>query len=104
MRMKNVCCVGLIVSLLVVVDLFAGDINPPGAPTDAAGQMFTTEDIYNRLNDGTAGTKKTTFTEPSSGPASSGKTLDEIMAKAPVKDNATEHLLLIFFWGKNTGG
>ncbi len=66
--------------------LLAGDLNSPAVPTDPSSAMFTIEDIYNRLNDGIAGTKRTGgFTEPSSGPASTGKTLDEVMGKAPVK-------------------
>jgi hypothetical protein len=71
--------------------------------------MFTIEDIYNRLNDGTAGAKRSgAFTEPSSGPGSTGKTLDEVMGKAPVKDDTngaatTDVLSGKTFWGLTSG-
>ena len=70
--------VGVLLSSVVVV--LAGQIDSPAGPTAAGGQMYTLEQIYDRLNDGTAATKMTTFTEPSSGPASTMKTLDEIYA------------------------
>jgi hypothetical protein len=49
--------------------------------------MYTIEDIYNRLNDGTEGVKRSAFTESTAVPASTGKTLDDVMSKAPAKDN-----------------
>jgi len=46
--------------------------------------MFTLNALYHRLNDGNPGSKRTdNFTQPSSGPASTGHTIDEIMAIAP---------------------
>jgi len=51
--------------------------------------MYTVDDIYNRLNAGTAGTKRTTtFTEPAGTPASSSKDLNDVMGKAPSTDDA----------------
>jgi len=85
--------------------LLAGSLDSPAAPTDAGSAMFTLEDIYNRLNDGTAGSKRSgAFAEPSSGPtAGTGHTLDEIMAKAPVITGngatAAEVLSGKFYWG-----
>jgi len=67
--------------------LLAGDLNSPAAPSDAGSAMYTIEDIYNRLDAGTEGTKRTTFKEPSAGPASTGKNLDDVMGQAPVVDN-----------------
>jgi len=82
----------VVMSLTVVVSpsLLAGNLNSPVAPTVGGSAMYKLEDIYNRLNDGTEGTKRTgAFTEPSSGPlnTTTGKTLNEVMDKAPVKDN-----------------
>jgi len=63
--------------------VYAGSLDAPAAPTAAGGQMYTLEQIYNRINDGTAATKMTTFGESSSGPsAGTGRTLDEIHALA----------------------
>ena len=56
---------------------YAGDtepINPPGSTSS-----YTLNDIYNRLNDGTAGSQST-FTEPTAGPGTpTMHTLNEIM-------------------------
>ena len=49
---------------LSVGRLSAGSPDSPGAPNSPAAQMYTLEQIYQRLNNGTAGTKMTTFTEP----------------------------------------
>ena len=41
--------------------------------------MYTITDVYNRINDGTAGTKRTTtYGEPTAAPGSTGKTLNEL--------------------------
>jgi hypothetical protein len=80
----------VVMSLTVVVSpsLLAGNLDSPAAPSDSGSAMYKLEDIYNRLNSGTEGTKRTgAFTEPSSGPGSTGKTLNEVMDKAPAKDN-----------------
>jgi Protein of unknown function (DUF1566) len=48
----------------------AGSLDSPAGPTEASSAMYKLEDVYNRANDGTAGTKRTTtFGEPASGPA-----------------------------------
>jgi hypothetical protein len=80
----------VVMSLTVVVSpsLLAGNLDSPAAPTEAGSAMYTLENIYNRLNSGTESTKRTgAFTEPSSGPGNTGKTLNEVMDKAPAKDN-----------------
>jgi len=92
-------------TLVFSPSLLAGSLDSPAAPTDAGNAMFTLEDIYNRLNDGTAGSKRTgAFVEPSSGPtAGTGHTLDEVMSKTPVinVNGATSAQVLQgrFFWG-----
>lgn len=58
---------------------FAGSLNDPGGPTDPASAMYTVTDVYNRINDGTAGTKRTTtFGEPIAAPGPTGKTLNDL--------------------------
>ena len=64
----------------------AGSLEPPGPPGSTSS--YSLEDIFNRLYDGTLGTKST-FTEPSSGPGSATMhSLDEVMSIAPAPDNA----------------
>jgi len=72
--------VGVLLSSAAIV--LAGSLDPPSGPMDAASQMYTLEQIYNRLNTGAAATRMTTFTEPGSGPGATGRTLDEVMAVA----------------------
>lgn len=79
------------IGLIILTPIFAysGNLDSPAAPTDASSAMYTLEDIYNRLNNGATVTKRSgAFTEPSAGPASSGKTLDDVMnlvnSRAPV--------------------
>jgi hypothetical protein len=84
MRNKNylIGVVGIVVGVLLTsaAVVLAGNIDSPAGPTNAAAQMYTLDQIYQRLNNGTAATKMTTFTEPSSGPGSTMHTLDEIYA------------------------
>jgi len=83
MPMRYVAGVVVLVSLAAAAVVYAGSLDAPAAPTASGGQMYTLEQIYNRINDGTAATKMTPFTEPSSGPtAGTGRTLDEIYALA----------------------
>jgi len=70
--------------------------------------MFTIEDIYNRLNAGTAGTKRSgAFTEPGAAPGSTMHTLDDLMNKAPVADGTGaspgDVLTGKPFWGLTSG-
>ena len=68
--------------------LLAGSIDSPAAPSDVGSAMFTIEDIWNRLNEGTADTKRTTpFQEPTNAPGSTGKSLNDVMDKAPEADD-----------------
>jgi hypothetical protein len=90
--------IGVLLSTAVV---FAGTFPGPGSgPGDARSQLFTLQQVYDRLNTGAAGTKMTAFTEPSSGPGSTMRTLDEIMAKAPVADNTNGATVLDVKGGK----
>ncbi len=84
--------------------LFYAQDNPP-----ESSNSYQLEDIYNRLNEGTAGSQST-FTEPSSGPGTSTmNTLNEIMSIAPSADNTNgaliSHVILgKTFWGLRTDG
>jgi hypothetical protein len=61
------------------VVVLAGSLEPSVGPAAAGSQMFTLDQIYNRINNGTAATKMTTFTGPTSGPtAGTMHTLDDL--------------------------
>ena len=88
----------------------AGSLDSPAAPASSGSAMFTLEDIYNRLNNGTTGSKRPgAFIEPTSGPTiNTGHTLDEVMAKAPSGDDTNgtgvaEVLAGKTFWGLTSG-
>lgn len=75
------------IALICTTATFAGDLNAPSAPTEPSSAMYQVMDIYNRLDTGTPGVKRSgSFVEPTTGPASTGRTLDEVMSKAPVAD------------------
>lgn len=75
--------------LLAAVGARAGSLDSPAGTNSPASAMYTVTDIYNRLDTGTAGAKRAgAFVEPSGAPGSTGRTLDEIMAKAPLLDAA----------------
>jgi len=98
--------VGVLLSLVAVA--LAGNLDSPAGPTESAAQMYTVEQIYDRLNEGTAATKQTAFQEPASGPGSTMHTLDEIMAKAPTVDDTNgavqgEVLTGKTYWSLRTG-
>lgn len=64
----------------------AGSLDSLAAPTSADSAMYTLEDIYQRLSTGASRTKRTGgFVEPGE-PGSTMHTINEIMAKAPLKD------------------
>ncbi len=77
----------LIPLFLLPIPLWAGNLEPPAAPDDISSAMYSLEDICNRLDSGTEATP-TPFTEPATGPNSTGCNLNDIMKKAPQKDNA----------------
>jgi hypothetical protein len=84
-KLKNIVVMSL--TMFFSPSVLAGNLNSPATPSDAGSAMYTLEDIYNRLNDGTEGTKRNAFAESTAVPAATGKTLDDVMSKAPAKDN-----------------
>jgi len=71
--------------ILISPVVLAGNIEPTQEPTTFSS--YSIKDICNRLENGTMGTSST-FTEPTSGPDTpTGCTLNEVMSKAPTKDN-----------------
>ena len=82
----------------------------PAGPNDDASAMFTIKDIYNRLDTGAAGTKRTGgFAGPAAGPSVGVMpTLNDVMGKAPDADNTDGALPSEVdfgktFWGLNAG-
>ena len=75
---------GIVIGVLFLsaVIVLAGNLEPPSGPTDPTSQMYTLEQIYDRLSAGSWVTKTITFTEPSSGPGATGRTLDEVWVVA----------------------
>ena len=89
-RTTIVLAVALILSLLVTFSVLAGNIDSPSAPTDPASQMYTLENIYDRLSSNGNSVKATTFTEPLATPYSTMHTLDDIYALSyPARVQAT---------------
>jgi len=90
--------------------LNAGDLDSPGVPNSTESAMFTLEDIYHRLNEGMVGVKRgASFIEPANGSGTSTMfTLNQIMAVAPVADDASgsttsQVLTGTTFWSLRTG-
>jgi hypothetical protein len=77
--------IGVLLSTAVVL---AGSLNPAAGPTETGSQMFSLQQIYDRLESGAVGNKTTTFPEPPAGPGGAMRTLDEIMTAAPALDAA----------------
>jgi len=104
-------CVGTVIGLLLATagTALAGSLNPVVGPGGADSQMFTLEQIYQRLTSGAAGAKMTAFSEPAAGPGSGTMhTLDEIMAKAPALDASNGATTVNVtsgktFWGLTAG-
>jgi len=79
MRYVNWIVVLFVVFFFIPMAAVAGDLDSPAAPTNPASAMYTMQDVYNRIDDGTEGTKRGgAFTEPGAGPTSTGKTLDDL--------------------------
>ena len=102
---------GIVMSITVcillasAIRISAGSLDSPGVP--GATSSYTLEDIYNRLDKGTAGTPST-FTEPAPGMVGVMHTLSDIMGKAPVVNNTsgaaiTDVKLGKTFWGLTSG-
>ena len=80
---KNVLW-AMVLSWIAAV-VWAGEIDAPTGPSDAASAMYTMTDVYNRIDDGTEGTKRTTtYGEPTEDdfdagvPGSTGHTLTDL--------------------------
>jgi len=82
---------GMLFCLLSSPQLMAGNLDSPAAVNNDNSNMYTISDIYNRLDTGETATKAD-FTEPTSGPGSTGHTLNQVMDKTPAvnSDAATE--------------
>ena len=96
-----------IILVCMSTKVFAGNLEPPAGPNDAASAMYSIEAIYQRLNDGTPGTRRTgVFREPTAPPGSTGHDLNEVMGVAPsnVVDAATTNDVRSGkpFWGLTT--
>lgn len=97
--------------LLISAPVFSASLDSPADVTNAASAMYTIEDLYNRLDNGTTGTPRTTtFTEPTSGPSigAGDHDLNDVMGKAPVVDDtngasASDVLTGKKFWGLKSG-
>jgi len=102
---KSVFAMAGILAVMVAVAAFAGSLDAPSAP--GATNSYTLDAIWNRLNDGTDGAQST-FTEPGATPASTGHTINDVMTKAPVKDDTNgavpaDVLTGKTFWGLTSG-
>lgn len=71
---------GVVLGLLLAAAgiVVAGSLNPGAGPGDAGSQMYTLQQIYDRINNGAAAAKMTAFTEPATGPGSTMVTLDAL--------------------------
>jgi hypothetical protein len=86
-QMKRITLfISIALVLLVPLMMLAGNIDSPADLANLTSAMYTLEDIYQRLVNGTAGSKSAGFDEPAGGPASTGHTLDDVMAAAPEVD------------------
>jgi hypothetical protein len=79
-RWTGIIVVGVFMGVLFsAAAVLAGSLEPNVGPTASGSQMYTLDQIYNRVNNGAAVPKMSTFTEPGSGPtAGTMHTLDEI--------------------------
>jgi hypothetical protein len=95
--------------LTMPMTAMAGDLEPIAGPDDNSTAMYTLEDLYDYLDSGVAGTKRTGgFTEPGAGPGQTGYTIDEIMSVMPEKDNTNgaspaDVAIGKTFWGLKDG-
>jgi len=102
---KSVFTTAIVMACFVAAAAFAGSLDAPSAP--GSTNSYTLDAIWNRLNDGTDGAQST-FTEPGATPAATGHTINDVMTKAPVKDDTNgaapaDVLLNKTFWGLTSG-
>jgi hypothetical protein len=85
MLSKKVNLFNLLILLPAIT--LAGSLDSPAPPGDPASGMYPLSDICNRLETGAPGAKRS-FIEVNSGPSPSNCTLNQVMEKAPAKDNS----------------
>ena len=73
-----VIAAAFVLSLFITIGVLAGTNTPDSGPTGASSQMYTLDEIYDRLTGQGNVTKMDEFTEPGSAPGSTMHTLDEI--------------------------
>jgi hypothetical protein len=105
---KYFAFIGAVLAVLFFLPMLtvAGDLEPTAAPDNASSAMYTLEDIYNYLDTGVKGTKRSGgFIEPGFGPGATGHTLDEIHEKvAETCFETCEGTLNGTRWCDNGGG
>ncbi|MCP4696550.1 MAG: DUF1566 domain-containing protein [Gammaproteobacteria bacterium] len=95
--------------LLLSASAFAGNLAAPAGPDNAGSAMYSLQDVCRRLENGTAGSKRSgIFTEPSAAPGSTGCSVNDIMNKAPTVDETNgvapaEVMTGKKFWGLKSG-
>lgn len=84
----------------------SGNLDAPAAPDNAGSAMYTLDDLYQRLVDGSDGTKRgATYAEPDSGPsAGTMHTLNDIMGEMPAVDESDGAAAENVLQGKNFWG
>lgn len=92
---------------LTSTTVLAGNLDPPSVPGTASSGMYSIQSLCDRLQTGAAGSQNI-FTEPTSGPGSTGCTLNEVMTKAPTLDETNgatpaEVATGKKFWGLKSG-
>ena len=86
-QQKSILVLAIITTFVATVLLLpglvgAGDLEPSASPDDPGSAMYTIEDIYNYLDTGVAGAKRTVgFVDPTSSPCPTGHTFDDVHAK-----------------------
>ncbi len=104
--MRKEAIVYLLLAAGLAAPVHGGQLDAPSGP--GSYPTYTLQDLYNRLNDGTAGSPST-FTEPSTGPADSArKNLNQIMDAAPEVDDTNGATAADVadgktFWGLTSG-
>lgn len=106
-RIYQTTIIVLTVMLFSVWQAYAGNPAGPGTPP-AETSSYTLEDIYDRLDAGTAGSESM-FTEPTNGPdTGTMHTLNQIMGAAPTVDDTNGATVAEVatgktFWGLSSG-
>ncbi len=76
--------------LLIPAIMLAGNLDSPASLGNMSSAMYTLGDIFNLLDSGTEATKTAAFDEPGSEPAATGKSLDEVYARAETSARVEE--------------